>query len=600
MLIISLLVRIVSFEGQKVRIIFRNDHFNEFLLVNLYHKGTSMQVKESQISLALLATCVGLISAGIITLFRLAYELPLEHFLPSGDAEGFESLSTQTRIILILSSTALLIFFFSRLRPEQRKVGVGHVLQRIEQHQGYLPKTNLIAQFFGAIIALIGGHSVGREGPAVHIGAGSASQFGQLLKTPHHRLRILAACGVASAISASFNTPMAGVIFAMEVVLLEYSIRGFIPIILASVIGAIVSRAVFGNETAFIVPSLEMGSLLEIPYILLLALICGVLGSLFIATVKFMQRWNVRPIWQTWGLLGMGTALVSIYLPEVMGIGYDSVNSWLQGEVALGLALALLLAKLLLSGWASATGFPGGLIGPSLFMGAAAGAMMGQMSSFFMPDYPVNLGFYAMLGMGAMMAAVLRAPLAALMALLELTANPNIILPGMLAIVIASLTVSEVFNLPSIFRVQTKLAMNQSPVQQLLRNTWVGQVMSQSFTTSPRVIKIDSANILLSQQSSWILLEQENQLLATADLAHYIEGLALNNTEHQDIDCLLLPGDRKMVKSITLMANLQNALDMMQTHHIEWLTVHRDEQFNHVVGIISREMIEQYYRYKPA
>lgn len=572
------------------------------------HEGIYMKVKESQISLALLATFVGLFSAGIITLFRLAYETPLEHWLPNGSHEGFESLSTEARIILLLSSTALLILIFSRLQPQQRKIGVGHVLQRIEQHQGYLPKTNLIAQFFGAIIALIGGHSVGREGPAVHIGAGTASQFGQLLKTPHHRLRILAACGVASAISASFNTPMAGVIFAMEVVLLEYSIRGFIPIILASVIGAIVTRAVFGHEAAFIVPSLEMKSLLEIPYILLLALVCGIFGSLFITSVKFMQRWNTRPIWQTWGLLGVCAAIISIYLPEVMGIGYDSVNAWLQGEVVLGLALALLFAKLFLSGWAAAMGFPGGLIGPSLFMGAAIGVVMGQLSSYFMPNYPINIGFYAMLGMGAMMASVLRAPLAALMALLELTANPNIILPGMMAIVIASLTVSEIFHLPSIFRIQTNLAVNQNPVRQLLRNTWVGQVMSQNFSTSPRLINLDSAQLMLSQQPAWIFIESDQQLLLSTDLARFIENHidAVNeekfdsaNPDHLEIDCLLLPGDRKMVKSISLMANLQNALDQMQQHHIEWLVVHRDEQFNQVVGIISREMIEQHYRYQP-
>jgi hypothetical protein len=401
----------------------------------------------------------------------------------------------------------------------------------------------------------------------------------------------------------------------MEVVLLEYSIKSFIPIILASVIGAILSRAIFGNETAFIVPSLEMESLLEIPYILLLALICGMLGSLFIASVKFMQRWNTRPLWQTWGLLGLCTAITSIYLPEVMGVGYDSVNTWLQGEVIVGLTVALLLAKLVLSGWAAAMGFPGGLIGPSLFMGAAIGVVMGQLSSYFMPHYPINIGFYAMLGMGAMMASVLRAPLAALMALLELTANPNLILPGMLAIVIASLTVSEVFHLPSIFRVQTNLAINQNPVQQLLRNTWVGQVMSQDFNTSPRLINLISAQLMLSHQPAWIFLETEQQLLLSSDLARFIENhIAPHendsaNTEKSnanrfnqvplEIDCLLLPGERKMVKSISLMANLQNALDQMQQHHIEWLVVHRDEQFNQVVGIISREMIEHHYRYQP-
>lgn len=568
-----------------------------------------MKVQESQISLALLATLVGLISAGLITLFRLIYELPLEYWLPSGDHEGFESLSTEARVILVLGSTALLIAIFSRLKPHQRKVGVGHVLQRIEQHQGYLPKTNVVAQFVGGIIALIGGHSVGREGPAVHIGAGSASQLGQLLKTPHHRLRILAACGVASAISASFNTPMAGVIFAMEVVLLEYSIRGFIPIILASVIGAIVSHAAFGDNTAFIVPSLKMGSLLEIPYILLLALICGVVGSAFISLVKFMQRWNSQALWKTWGLLGIITAVMSIYLPEVMGIGYDSINAWLKGDAVWSLAFALLFAKMLLSGWAAAIGFPGGLIGPSIFMGAAIGVLMGHLSSYVMPDYPISIGFYAMLGMGAMMAAVLRAPLAALMALLELTSNPNIILPGMMAIVIASLTVSEIFFLPSIFRIQTNITVNQNPVQQLLRNTWVGQVMSQDFNTSERVINLETAKLILSHQPTWIFLESEQQLLLSTDLARFIESsddeddgeetLDRSDPDHIEIDCLLLPGERKMIKSISLMANLQNALDQMQAHHIEWLVVHRDEQFNQVVGIISREMVEHYYRYQP-
>ncbi len=558
-----------------------------------------MKVKESQISLALLAVLVGLLSAGMITLFRLAYEMPLQFWLPNGSHEGFESLSTEARIILLLGSTALLVFFFSRFHPNERKGGIAHTLQRIEKHQGYLPRTNIIVHFFGAIIALIGGHSVGREGPAVHIGAGTASQCGQILNTPHHRLRILAACGVASAISASFNTPMAGVIFAMEVVLLEYSIRGFIPIILSSVIGAIVSRATFGNETAFIVPSLDMKSLAEIPYILLLAVICGVMGSLFIKTVKVLQRFNTRPLWQTWGLLGLSTALVSIYLPQVMGIGYDSVNAWLKGDTVIGLALALLVAKLLLSGWASAIGFPGGMIGPSLFIGAAIGAVMGQMSAYFMPSYSVSIGFYAMLGMGAMMAAVLGAPLAALMALLELTGNPNIILPGMLAIVIASLTVSEIFHLPSIFRIQTNFTINNSPVQQLLRNTWVGQVMSQDFAISPRNISLESAEVVLNHQPNWILLEKEDQLLASADLARYLSTGEHAEAGEKYIDCLLLPGDRKMVKSISLMANLQDALDQMQQSHIDWLVVHRDKQFNKMVGIISRDMIEQYYRYNP-
>jgi len=132
--------------------------------------------------------------------------------------------------------------------------------------------------------------------------------------------------------------------------------------------------------------------------------------------------------------------------------------------------------------------------------------------------------------------------------------------------------------------------------------------MSEDFNTSERLINLASAQLILSNQPSWIYLENDQQLLLSTDLVRFIESHTQNENEekfntadpdHLEIDCLLLPADRKMVKSISLMANLQNALDLMQQHHIEWLVVHRDEQFNHVVGIVSREMIEQYYRYQP-
>ena len=553
--------------------------------------------RDSLISLSLLATIAGLLSAGVITLFRLLIEVPLNHWLPAGHAEGFESLSPTMRVAFILGSTLILIIVFQGLKAEHRAWGVGHVLKRMELHQGYLLKRNFFAQFFGAVVALLGGHSVGREGPAVHLGAATASQFGQSLQVPHHRLRILAACGVASAISASFNTPMAGVIFAMEVVLLEYSIAGFIPIILASVTGAIVTRAVFGHEAAFIVPPFEMGSLIEIPYILALALVCGVLGSAYTASVNGLQKWKQKPIWITWGILGLATAAISVYLPEVMGIGYDSVNGWFSGEVVIATTIALLIGKLLLSGWASAMGFPGGLIGPTLFIGAAAGALMGQLSAYLLPEYPTNIGFYSMLGMGAMMAAVLRAPLAALMALLELTGNSNIIMPGMLAIVIASLTVSEVFHLPSVFRVQTHLDLEANPVNRMLRNTWVAEIMDQGYALCERHLHPQAAELILQDGPEWIIIDEDNKLIMpAAELAK----LVANHQQDEELDLLLLPAPRQDCASISLQANLQNALDQMQAADLEWLVVHRDEQMNKIVGLISRQMIEQHYSYKPA
>ncbi|MCA6063485.1 chloride channel protein [Thalassolituus marinus] len=567
------------------------------------HWQNLISLSDNQIGLALLALLAGIASALVISLFRLAIEWPLTGIFAIDNADQFEALSENSRLLLLLGGGAALIALFHYLRPERRGVGVTHVMQRMELHQGYLPLGNLVTQWVAAVIAIVSGHSVGREGPAVHLGAGTASQIGQSAGLAHHRLRILAGAGVASAISASFNTPMAGVIFAMEVVLLEYNIRGFVPIILASVAGAIVSEALFGAETAFAVPAFDMRSLAEIPYILALGVIGGLVATAFIYLVKGFQKLNRFPIWFKWGALTLTTAAISLMFPQLLGIGYDTVNATLAGEVVMGTLLALLLGKLLLSSWAAAVSFPAGLIGPTLFIGAALGGLMGQLSAWLLPEYPVSIGFYTLLGMGALMGAVLRAPLAALVALLELTANPNIIMPGMLAIVIASLVVSEVFRLPSVFEVQLGGGHNYQlpdPVQQMLRNTWVAAAMSQSFVVAPRSVSVETAGFMLQREPDWLLLEDEKVIVPPAAIAEALEiSEADDDGRHPDVDLIAIPADRQQVEFISLKANMQDALDLMEQHHIQWLAVYRDDQYSRCVGLVSQTMIEHFYHYHP-
>lgn len=566
------------------------------------HWQNLISLSDNQIGLALLALLAGIASALVITLFRLAIELPLMGFFTVDSPDHYEQLSTSTRLFLLLGGGLLLILIFHFLRPERRSVGVAHVMQRMELHQGYLPLGNLVTQWVAAVITILSGHSVGREGPAIHLGAGTASQIGQTAGVAHHRLRILAGAGVASAISASFNTPMAGVIFAMEVVLLEYNIRGFIPIILASVAGAIVSEAFFGSATAFAVPAFDMRSLAEIPYILALGVIGGAIAAAFIYLVKTLQTLNRFPIWFKWGALTLSTAAISLLFPQLLGIGYDTVNATLAGEVVMGTLLALLAGKLVLSAWAAAVSFPAGLIGPTLFIGAALGGIMGQLSAWLLPEYPVSIGFYTLLGMGALMGAVLRAPLAALVALLELTANPNIIMPGMLTIVIASLVVSEVFRLPSVFEVQLGSGHNYQqpdPVQQMLRNTWVAEAMSQSFVVAPRTIGTETAGFMLQRDPDWLLLEDEKVILPPAAVVEALDAKEPDSNEHQDLDLIAIPADRQQVEFISLKANMQDALDLMEQHHIQWLAVYRDDQYSRCVGLVSQTMIEHFYHYHP-
>ena len=361
--------------------------------------------------------------------------------------------------------------------------------------------------------------------------------------------------------------------------------------------------------------------MLEIPYVVLLGVVGGITAGCLIGLVRFLQRLNALPLAVKWGGLTLTTGLISIWLPEILGIGYDTVNAAIHGEVVIATFAALLLCKLLLTGWAAATAFPAGLIGPSLFMGAMLGAIMGEFSFIWMPDYPTATGFYVILGMATMMGVVLGAPLAALVALLELTGNPNIIMPGMLAIVTGTLVVSEGFRLPSVIDVQLKgngLYVAPDPVRLLLRNTWVKEVMDTTFISVDRFIKPESAQLLLEQQDhhpTWLLLEKELMLLPPSAIAAQLSQRSQHNdiaedTHHPDtsLDLLDIPADREVIGVISLKANLQDALDLMQAHDLQWLavveatpddTMPNTLQRGQCIGLVSRAMIDHYYRYQP-
>ena len=202
--------------------------------------------------LTLLGILVGCATGILIIIFRYIIETSLSLML-AGDNEDFEQLDYFWRFALPTSGALLLAIGMHFLKHKDRNVSMGHVLERLHNFQGRMPATNLVIQFIGGAISLISGQSVGREGPAIHLGASASSLIGQKLNLPNNSLSTLVGCGVAAAIAASFDTPVAGVIFAMEVVLMSYSITGFIPIMMAAVCGTLISRATFGNEVFFTV-----------------------------------------------------------------------------------------------------------------------------------------------------------------------------------------------------------------------------------------------------------------------------------------------------------------------------------------------------------
>ncbi len=553
--------------------------------------------------LAALGMVCGLISGVVIILLRLVIESSQSAFLPGGNPENYEALGTAARVLLPLAGGLALGVLFQLIPAAARHTGVVHVMERLYYHQGRLPWRNAAVQFAGAAIGIVTGHSIGREGPAIHLGAASGSLPGQWLGLPNNSLRVLTGCGVAAAIAAMFNTPLAGVVFAMEVVMMEYTVVGFAPVILSAVGATALSRLVYGPEPSFQVPVLQLGSLLELPYIVLLGVAIGALGALFVAVLRlFATRFAFLPVWVRMTLAGALVGLLAIPAPQVMSIGYDTVNAALLGELAFGVLALVAACKLLATAGCVGLGVPGGLIGPVLFVGAVAGAALGLVGQALAPTAASSSGFYALLGMGAMMAGTLQSPLAALTAILELTGNPHTILPGMLAVIAATITARSLFRQPSVYHALLRargLDLRHDPVAQSLRATGVGAVMEESVAALPRNPGRERAQAALASNPAWIVVQEEGNVtvvLAALDLARALAEDPLADT----LDLLAIPAQRLQAAAIDLQASLQEAFEQLEATDVESLYVsgRKPDGSEHVYGVLTRERIEHSYRYR--
>lgn len=562
--------------------------------------------------LTLLGCIVGLLTGAIIVCFRLLVELPLGLWL--AEPENFEQLSPNIRAALILSGALVLATALHFIPAKYRDVSVSHVLDRMHNHQGKLPFRNWLVQFFGAAIAILSGQSIGREGPVTHMGAGAASLFAQWLRLPNNSVHTMVGCGVAAAISASFNTPMAGVIFAMEVLAMEYTIVGFVPVILASVMGTMINQAALGDAGFITVGNTDIGSLLELPVIIAIGVIIAAFAGAYIRLNLFALSFKTKPIFLRVALAGLIAAGVSLVVPEIMGMGYDTVNAALSGKLAFIALLCIALAKLCVTPITVGLGIPGGLIGPLLVIGACVGAALGTLANLAFPTLGANPAFYVMIGMAAMMAATINAPLTALVTVLELTYNPNVIFPAMLVIVVACLCTRQIFKVKGIFIEQlnaSKRSLDFTPAKQALRRAGVMSVMDTRFKITSREITEEKAKGLLVSNPKWIVITNDEgryaHTLHAADLANFLQNQKEQESEStpqeeqsetiEPIDLLEIPSRNYRLSAIQDTASLLEAMQTFSQDSSEVLYVSRSRGAfaGDIQGILTRSSIENYY-----
>lgn len=289
-------------------------------------------------------------------------------------------------------------------------------------------------------ISLGSGASAGREGPVVHLGATLAGFIAHRRRLPEWCSKTLLAAGVASAISASFNAPIAGVLFAHEVILQHYAMRSFVPIVIASTVGTVLSRLWFDEATTFLIPVYQITSYWEFPAFALLGMVCAIVAVLFQFTLfsaDYVARGIKMRIWMRPIVGGIAIGIMALFLPHILGVGYEVTDKMLWNQLPLWLLFTLIIAKTLATAITLASRFGGGIFSPALFLGAATGGAFGLIAGNIFPDLASSGGLYAILGMGAVAGAVLGAPISTTMIVFELTGGYGLSIALLLCVAIA-------------------------------------------------------------------------------------------------------------------------------------------------------------------
>lgn len=477
-----------------------------------------LAMPSTTVAICLMGLAGGILAALMIAGFRLAIEQGA--YLVGNNSYWQQSLPTTYRFLLPIIAAAIVYVLFRLSGSKHVRMGIPYVIHRMKQHYGMLPWRSTVNQFFGGIIALVAGFSVGREGPAVHLGAAAATWLGFHFDAPKNAIRTLAACGIAAAIAASFNTPLAAMVLVMEVVLREYKVHVFIPVMLSAVAGSLITEEIFGAASELAVLSAQDIPTTQLPWVMLLGVVLGFIGVLF---KKLML--DVMETVQNMSLLtrllfaGLITAMLAVIIPSSLGPGLTAIEQVLNHQGEMSLLTTLLIAKLFASAIALGMGIPGGLIGAVFGIGAIIAAVFVGAVNGLDIQQPLSFDSFILLGMAGILAACIHAPMAALLAIVELSRSVEIIIPAMLVIVPAYLISSQLLKSKSIFISQLELQglpYQLAPVHVALQKTGVENVMETDFKLLLEPTQNELVDSLESAQARTVIVmsvDEDNQAL---------------------------------------------------------------------------------------
>ncbi|TZE81005.1 chloride channel protein [Calorimonas adulescens] len=478
-----------------------------------------------------------------------------------------------------------LTYFLAR---EAKGHGVPEVMAAVTFNKGRIRPRVIFVKSLASAITIGTGGSAGREGPIVQIGSGIGSALGQLLKLSAENIRLLVACGAAGGISATFNAPIAGTMFGLEIILGKYNSSYFIPTIVSSVTAASVSRSILGDSPAFRIPPLALNSYYELVLFAVLGVVGGLFAILYIKTLYGIEdvfdKVTIPPYVKP-ALGGLIVGLIGVFYPQVMGTGYEFIESAIAGKMGIALLAVLCILKLLATSFSIGSGGSGGVFAPGLFMGAMLGGTFGYVFHSIFGGGITPIGAYALAGMGAIFAATAHAPLTAIIMLFELTDGYHLILPIMITCGIATL-VSTHLHKESIYTVKLKrrgldiLSIRESE----LNTVRIKDIMTEDVVFVEKQYTISQTVDKMRHTGHFTMPVMDNGNMVGIIAYKDIVNAIINGNEDDTIGKYMT----KNVVTIWPEATLREALLIMGDDDISKLPVMEDGK---LVGIVSRNDI---------
>jgi CIC family chloride channel protein len=543
-----------------------------------------------------MSVIVGLLSGFANMLFRATMNLVHNIIFVGGSALLHISEGGYYKLLLPLlpvCGALLLIPLYYMSREEVYGYGFPRFLERVNILGGIIKLRTLVIKILSASFTIGSGGSAGAEGPIAQIGGVCGSLVGQVSRVSENRIKLLIAAGSAGAIAATFNAPIAGVMFATEIVLLgNYELTSFSAIVVSSGIATVVSRMYYGGNPIFTVPKYEAVSVMEIPLYILLGLLVGLTAVFYIRTFfSIKDRFdglNMNPhLKPALGALIVGT--IGIFFPQIFGDGYEFIELALEGKMIFLIMFVLIFIKVMATSLTLGSGGSGGVFAPSLFIGAMVGGSYGWAVHSLFPAYTANLGAYATVGVGAFLAAATHAPMTAIFLLFEMTGNYKIIIPIMLASIVGTLTARRMHydSIDSVELSRKGITIHEGREASVLSTITVGSIMKRRFTTIHEDADLNEllGNVVEGDSFYFPIVDEDNLLTGIISL-HDIKSV-LFDEELKDI----LRAKNIISKNVIVLTpdnNLNTAIEKFALKDIGEIPVVSVSNKRKIVGMLNR------------